>query len=95
MLIFANQSLQQFCPVSKILGALALLFYVSCCNPEHLTSPTDEKKLLSTAPTMELDFTQKPERKTQSPAPQKQENLSEFGQKGESPLITLISVEVV
>ncbi|XP_050771050.1 interleukin-2 receptor subunit alpha-like [Gymnogyps californianus] len=41
----------------------------------------DEKILLSTAPTMELDFTQKPERKTQSPAPQKRENLSEFDQK--------------
>ncbi|NWQ81873.1 I15RA protein, partial [Columbina picui] len=38
----------------------------------------DEKKLLSTAPTVELDSTQKPERKTQSPAPQKQQNLSEF-----------------
>ncbi|XP_075285242.1 interleukin-2 receptor subunit alpha isoform X1 [Opisthocomus hoazin] len=41
----------------------------------------DKKILLSTAPTMELDFTVTPERKTQSPAPQKQENLSEFGQK--------------
>ncbi|XP_076204041.1 interleukin-2 receptor subunit alpha-like [Aptenodytes patagonicus] len=41
----------------------------------------DEKTLLSTAPAMELDFTQKPERKTQSPAPQKRENLSEFDQK--------------
>uniref|UniRef100_A0A663DYK9 Interleukin-2 receptor subunit alpha n=1 Tax=Aquila chrysaetos chrysaetos TaxID=223781 RepID=A0A663DYK9_AQUCH len=41
----------------------------------------DEKILLSTAPTMELDFTQKPERKTESPAPQRQENLSEFDQK--------------
>ncbi|NWX01200.1 IL2RA protein, partial [Caloenas nicobarica] len=41
----------------------------------------DEKKLLSTAPMMELGFTQKPETKTQSPAPQKQKNLSEFGQK--------------
>ncbi|NXT42977.1 IL2RA protein, partial [Pelecanoides urinatrix] len=40
----------------------------------------DEKILLSTAPTMELDFTQKPERKTQSPALQKRENLSEFVQ---------------
>ncbi|NXX62539.1 IL2RA protein, partial [Scopus umbretta] len=41
----------------------------------------DEKTLLSMAPMIELDFTQKPERKTQSPAPQKQENLSEFDQK--------------
>nr|XP_021137269.1 interleukin-2 receptor subunit alpha isoform X1 [Columba livia]XP_021137270.1 interleukin-2 receptor subunit alpha isoform X1 [Columba livia] len=48
---------------------------------ECIVSPTDEKKLLSMSPTMEIDFTQKPERKTQSPAPQKQENLSEFGQK--------------
>ncbi|NXQ96156.1 IL2RA protein, partial [Sagittarius serpentarius] len=36
----------------------------------------DKKILLSTAPTME-----KPERKTQSPAPQKRENHSEFDQK--------------
>ncbi|OPJ77487.1 interleukin-2 receptor subunit alpha-like [Patagioenas fasciata] len=48
---------------------------------ECIVSPTDEKKLLSTSPTKEIDFTQKPERKTQSPAPQKQENLTEFGQK--------------
>ncbi|NXQ80432.1 IL2RA protein, partial [Nyctibius grandis] len=41
----------------------------------------DKKILLSTAPTMKLGFTQQPERKTQSPAPQKQENLSEFDQK--------------
>uniref|UniRef100_A0A8C8EE97 Interleukin-2 receptor subunit alpha n=1 Tax=Otus sunia TaxID=257818 RepID=A0A8C8EE97_9STRI len=41
----------------------------------------DEKILLSTAPMMELDFTQKPETKTQSPAPQKRENISEFHQK--------------
>ncbi|XP_010084060.1 PREDICTED: interleukin-2 receptor subunit alpha [Pterocles gutturalis] len=41
----------------------------------------DEKILLSTAPTMELDFAQTPERKTQSPAPQKRQNLSEFNQK--------------
>ncbi|NXW43919.1 IL2RA protein, partial [Nyctiprogne leucopyga] len=41
----------------------------------------DKKILLSTGPTMKLDFTQKPERKTQSPAPQKQENMSEFDQK--------------
>ncbi|NXE84154.1 IL2RA protein, partial [Cochlearius cochlearius] len=41
----------------------------------------DKKTLLSTAPTIKLNFTQKPERKTQSPAPQKQENLSEFDQK--------------
>ncbi|NXF04792.1 I15RA protein, partial [Smithornis capensis] len=42
----------------------------------------DEKILLSTAPMMELEFTQKPEIKTMSPAPQKQENLSEFAPKG-------------
>ncbi|XP_009460884.1 PREDICTED: interleukin-2 receptor subunit alpha-like [Nipponia nippon] len=41
----------------------------------------DKKILLSTAPTIELGFPQKPDRKTQSPAPQKQENLSEFDQK--------------
>ncbi|KAM9292484.1 interleukin-2 receptor subunit alpha-like [Morus bassanus] len=41
----------------------------------------DKKILLSTAPTMALDFTQTSERKTQSPAPQKRENLSEFDQK--------------
>ncbi|KAM6145550.1 interleukin-2 receptor subunit alpha-like [Phoenicopterus ruber ruber] len=41
----------------------------------------DKKILLSTAPTKELDFTQKPESKKESPAPQKQQNLSEFGQK--------------
>lgn len=42
----------------------------------------DEKFLLSTAPTMELDVTQKPERETQkSPALQKQVNLSESDQK--------------
>ncbi|NXY89038.1 IL2RA protein, partial [Alcedo cyanopectus] len=40
----------------------------------------DEKILLSLAPTMELHMN--PERKTQSPAPQKQENLSDFDQKG-------------
>ncbi|NXM72925.1 IL2RA protein, partial [Serilophus lunatus] len=42
----------------------------------------DKKILLSTAPMMELGFTQQPEIKTSSPAPQKQENLSEFTQKG-------------
>ncbi|NWQ91797.1 IL2RA protein, partial [Burhinus bistriatus] len=41
----------------------------------------DKKILLSMAPTMDLDVTQKPERKPQSPAPQKRENLSEFDQK--------------
>ncbi|NXI90001.1 IL2RA protein, partial [Psophia crepitans] len=41
----------------------------------------DKKILLSTAPTMELDFAQKPGRETQSSAPQKQENISEFDQK--------------
>ncbi|NXG78117.1 IL2RA protein, partial [Baryphthengus martii] len=41
----------------------------------------DEKILLSTAPTMELNFTQKPERKIQSSAPQRGENISEFDQK--------------
>ncbi|XP_009976750.1 PREDICTED: interleukin-2 receptor subunit alpha-like, partial [Tauraco erythrolophus] len=41
----------------------------------------DEKILLSMAPKMDLVFTQKPERKTQSPAPQKRENLSEFDHK--------------
>ncbi|NXG56106.1 IL2RA protein, partial [Hemiprocne comata] len=42
---------------------------------------TDKKTLLSMAPTRKLDFTQKPERKTESPAPQKQGNISEFDQK--------------
>ncbi|KAM9277291.1 interleukin-2 receptor subunit alpha-like [Cariama cristata] len=41
----------------------------------------DEKILLSAAPMMELDFAQKPERKTQSPAPQKRKTVSEFDQK--------------
>ncbi|XP_054701955.1 interleukin-2 receptor subunit alpha-like isoform X2 [Grus americana] len=41
----------------------------------------DKKILLSTAPTMELDFTQKPARKTQSSEPQKRENLSELDHK--------------
>ncbi|NXS63948.1 IL2RA protein, partial [Brachypteracias leptosomus] len=41
----------------------------------------DKKILLSTASTTELDFTQKPERKRQSPAPQERENLSEFDQR--------------
>ncbi|NXJ68816.1 IL2RA protein, partial [Rostratula benghalensis] len=41
----------------------------------------DEKILMSMALTTELDVTQKPEIKTQSPAPQKQANLSEFDQK--------------
>ncbi|NXD86493.1 IL2RA protein, partial [Halcyon senegalensis] len=41
----------------------------------------DEKILLSTAPMMELDVTQKPESTTESPAPQRQENLSEFDRK--------------
>ncbi|NWU79036.1 IL2RA protein, partial [Onychorhynchus coronatus] len=41
----------------------------------------DEKMSLPTAPTMELEFTQKPEIKTRSPAPQKHEDLSEFAQK--------------
>ncbi|XP_074757735.1 interleukin-2 receptor subunit alpha-like [Athene noctua] len=47
----------------------------------HVTSPIDEKILLSTAPMTEVDFTQKPETKPQSPAPQKRENFSEFRQK--------------
>ncbi|NWH62409.1 IL2RA protein, partial [Geococcyx californianus] len=40
-----------------------------------------KKNFLSVAPSMQLDFTQKPERKTESPALQKQEKLSEFDQK--------------
>ncbi|XP_054034893.1 interleukin-2 receptor subunit alpha [Dryobates pubescens] len=43
----------------------------------NLTFPTDEKTLLSTAPTTKSVFTQKPERKT----PQKQENFLGFEQK--------------
>ncbi|KAF1525882.1 Interleukin-2 receptor subunit alpha, partial [Eudyptes chrysocome] len=61
---------------------------IRCQSTEQVASWTykefeciDEKILLSMAPAMELDFTQKPERKTQSPAPQKRENLSEFDQK--------------
>ncbi|NXH16402.1 IL2RA protein, partial [Bucco capensis] len=42
----------------------------------------DENLLLSMAPTTMLNFTQMPERKKQSPAPQKQEKLPEFDQKG-------------
>ncbi|KAM6301726.1 interleukin-2 receptor subunit alpha-like [Podargus strigoides] len=41
----------------------------------------DKKFFLSTAPTLKLDFTHKLEIKTRSPAPQKQENRSEFDQK--------------
>ncbi|NXW58967.1 IL2RA protein, partial [Eurystomus gularis] len=41
----------------------------------------DKKILLSTAPTMELEFTQKPEKNRQNPTPQQRENLSEFDQK--------------
>ncbi|NXE93979.1 IL2RA protein, partial [Menura novaehollandiae] len=41
----------------------------------------DEKILLSTALTMELEFTQKSERKPRSPAPQKQEDLPAFNHK--------------
>ncbi|XP_063179761.1 interleukin-2 receptor subunit alpha-like isoform X2 [Chroicocephalus ridibundus] len=41
----------------------------------------DDKILLSMAPMVKLNVTQKPERKTESPAPQKQENLSDFDQK--------------
>ncbi|NXP20366.1 IL2RA protein, partial [Scytalopus superciliaris] len=41
----------------------------------------DETILLSTAPTVEIEFTQKSEIKTRSLAPQKQEDLSEFAQK--------------
>ncbi|NWZ70680.1 I15RA protein, partial [Acrocephalus arundinaceus] len=41
----------------------------------------DEKNLLSTAPTMELEPTEKPEIEPRSPAPQKQENFSESEQK--------------
>ncbi|NXP55496.1 IL2RA protein, partial [Heliornis fulica] len=42
----------------------------------------DIKILLSTSPTLELDFTQMPGRKEETSAPQKQENLPEFYQKG-------------
>ncbi|NXV75403.1 IL2RA protein, partial [Atlantisia rogersi] len=38
----------------------------------------DKKILLSTAPTVELDFTQNPGRKPEGSTPQKQENLTEF-----------------
>ncbi|XP_023774559.1 interleukin-2 receptor subunit alpha-like isoform X2 [Cyanistes caeruleus] len=41
----------------------------------------DEKNLLSVAPTMELELTQKPEREPRSPAAQKQQDLSESKQK--------------
>ncbi|NXY14198.1 IL2RA protein, partial [Atrichornis clamosus] len=41
----------------------------------------DEKTLLSMALTMELDFTQKPERKPRSSAPRKPEDLAEFNHK--------------
>ncbi|KAF2975950.1 hypothetical protein EK904_012678 [Melospiza melodia maxima] len=42
----------------------------------------DKKKLLSVAPMMELELTQKPELEPMSTAPQKQEDLSESKQKG-------------
>ncbi|NXI08267.1 IL2RA protein, partial [Irena cyanogastra] len=42
----------------------------------------DKRNLSSTAPTMELELTQEPEREPRSPAPQKQEDLSESKQKG-------------
>uniref|UniRef100_A0A8C3R9Y3 Interleukin-2 receptor subunit alpha n=1 Tax=Cyanoderma ruficeps TaxID=181631 RepID=A0A8C3R9Y3_9PASS len=42
----------------------------------------DEKSLLSTAPTMELELTQKPEREPSSPALQEQEDFSESKRKG-------------
>ncbi|XP_066040632.1 interleukin-2 receptor subunit alpha-like isoform X2 [Chamaea fasciata] len=41
----------------------------------------DEKKMLSTALTMELELTQKPEGEPRSPAPQEQEDFSESKQK--------------
>ncbi|NXF75378.1 IL2RA protein, partial [Sclerurus mexicanus] len=41
----------------------------------------DKNILLSMGPTTELNFTQEPESKTQSPAPQKQEDFSKFDQK--------------
>ncbi|NXQ31743.1 I15RA protein, partial [Alaudala cheleensis] len=42
----------------------------------------EKKNLLSTAPTVKLELTQKPEREPRSPAPQKQEDFSESKQKG-------------
>uniref|UniRef100_A0A8C0BKJ4 Interleukin-2 receptor subunit alpha n=1 Tax=Buteo japonicus TaxID=224669 RepID=A0A8C0BKJ4_9AVES len=61
---------------------------IRCQSTQHVASWVykefeciDENILLSTAPMMELDCTQKPERKTESPAPQRRENLSEFDQK--------------
>ncbi|NWI31166.1 IL2RA protein, partial [Sula dactylatra] len=61
---------------------------IQCERREQVASWTyskfeciDKKILLSTAPTMVLDFTQTSERKTQSPAPQKRGNLSEFDRK--------------
>ncbi|NWW23340.1 IL2RA protein, partial [Falcunculus frontatus] len=41
----------------------------------------DKKNLSSTAPMMKLELTQKPETEPGSPAPQKQEDLSEFKRK--------------
>uniref|UniRef100_A0A8B9RWP2 Interleukin-2 receptor subunit alpha n=1 Tax=Accipiter nisus TaxID=211598 RepID=A0A8B9RWP2_9AVES len=61
---------------------------IRCQSTQHVASWVykefeciDETILLSTAPVMELDFKQKPERKTESPAPQRRENISEFDQK--------------
>ncbi|XP_010579413.1 PREDICTED: interleukin-2 receptor subunit alpha-like [Haliaeetus leucocephalus] len=61
---------------------------IRCQSTQHVASWVykefeciNETILLSTAPMMELDFTQKPENKTESPAPQRQESLSEFDQK--------------
>ncbi|NXM54538.1 IL2RA protein, partial [Illadopsis cleaveri] len=42
----------------------------------------EKKKLLSMAPTMELELTQKPEREPRSSAPQEQEDFSESKLKG-------------
>ncbi|NXI81620.1 IL2RA protein, partial [Rhipidura dahli] len=41
----------------------------------------DKKELSSMAPMMELELVEKPEREQRSPAPQKQEDLSDFKQK--------------
>ncbi|NWR64385.1 IL2RA protein, partial [Bucorvus abyssinicus] len=62
---------------------------ILCQSQQHIASWVyrkfeclDEKTLLSTARTMEEVVTQKTEIKTESPAPQKPESLSDFDQKG-------------
>ncbi|XP_037244195.1 sushi, von Willebrand factor type A, EGF and pentraxin domain-containing protein 1-like [Falco rusticolus] len=78
---YARRSGQYMGIRCQSIGQVASWVYKEFECIANITFPTDEKILLSTAPMMELDFTQKPESKTQTPAPQKQENFSKFDQK--------------